>query len=321
MPDFVETMAYRGEVPWHGLGEVINDDMTTKEKIVAAQLDWNVVKTPMFMKSLTGGFRAVPNKNALIRDSDEKYFSTVSDNWNPVQNLAIVEFFDRYSKSGGVTLETLGSLKGGRVVWALAKLNHSFAASTGDNVNGYLFFATFHEVGYSTFLKTTAVRVVCWNTFQAALGSSGLINHAKQNHMSAFDFEKAAENVERAHENLTVMEKQAHALVDLKLSTPDTVMQLAQVMQPELTVDLAADPDNWSKQVQQVMESIACAPGAMPNTGWGVLQGFTHWSNHVAGNSPDARLQKAWLGVNDKLSQQLNTNLLKLTDKDLVLAT
>ena len=40
----VETMAYAGKVPWHGLGRKVDENMSPDEMLVAAQLDWTVSK-------------------------------------------------------------------------------------------------------------------------------------------------------------------------------------------------------------------------------------------------------------------------------------
>ena len=44
----VETMAYAGELPWHGLGVPVSNDMSAYEMMEAAQLNWTVKKVPMF---------------------------------------------------------------------------------------------------------------------------------------------------------------------------------------------------------------------------------------------------------------------------------
>ena len=40
----VETMAYAGEVPWHGLGYRVPMDLTPDQMLEAASLDWTVTK-------------------------------------------------------------------------------------------------------------------------------------------------------------------------------------------------------------------------------------------------------------------------------------
>ena len=41
----IETMAYAGQVPWHGLGEKVSSDMTPKQMLEAAKLDWTVSRS------------------------------------------------------------------------------------------------------------------------------------------------------------------------------------------------------------------------------------------------------------------------------------
>ena len=48
MAHMVETMAYAGEVPWHGLGVQVEENLTPDEMLVAAGLDWTVSKRHMF---------------------------------------------------------------------------------------------------------------------------------------------------------------------------------------------------------------------------------------------------------------------------------
>ena len=36
----VETMAYAGEVPWHGLGTKVPHDLSTDEMLKKSGLDW-----------------------------------------------------------------------------------------------------------------------------------------------------------------------------------------------------------------------------------------------------------------------------------------
>ena len=44
----VETMAYAGEVPWHGLGTPVSNDLTPNQMMVKAGLDWSVNKVPTY---------------------------------------------------------------------------------------------------------------------------------------------------------------------------------------------------------------------------------------------------------------------------------
>ena len=46
----VESMAYAGEVPWHGLGTKVSDDLSPNQIMVKAGLDWQVNKVPTYAR-------------------------------------------------------------------------------------------------------------------------------------------------------------------------------------------------------------------------------------------------------------------------------
>ena len=44
----VETMAYAGQLPWHGLGVKVSNDISVDEMMVESGLDWRVAKVPSY---------------------------------------------------------------------------------------------------------------------------------------------------------------------------------------------------------------------------------------------------------------------------------
>ena len=229
----VETMAYAVEVPWHGIGARVDRDISVDEMLVAAGLDWSVDLRPLCAKLPDGGYVDVADRYALVRSSDHRVLTVTGKSWNPIQNSQTLGFMREYVEAGGATLETAGSLRNGKIVWGLARLNHSFDVSAGDRVNGYLLFTSPHEVGRATTVRTTTVRVVCANTMAMA-EHEGEINY-KQNHLSEFDFGAAKARVAEAHEHLAVAEKRAKTLNDLIISVEDAVKKaVVPVMFPEL---------------------------------------------------------------------------------------
>ena len=292
----VETMAYANEVPWHGLGARVDGDISVDDMLVAAGLNWEV-KLRQLMADVDGEMVKVPGRFALVRSSDNRTLTLTGNSWNPVQNRETLGFLREYVQAGGATLETAGSLRGGKTVWALARLNHSFNVRPGDKVNGYLLITSPHEVGRATTIRTTTVRVVCANTMAMA-ESAGGINY-KQNHLSAFDVESAKMAVASAHEQLADAERRAKTIDRLKISLEDAVSQiLVPTMFPELKgmhLTELMDPGSQPKSLQQIIESINNGPGAIPDTGWGILNGVTHWADHVVGRSNETRMQRAWM--------------------------
>ncbi len=315
----VETMAFANEVPWHGLGNRVDTNVSVDEMLVAAGLNWEVKLHPTFAQ-VDDKLIRVPNKSALIRNSDNKVLTTASDNWKPIQNREVLEFFREYARAGGATLETAGSLRGGKMVWGLANLGHGFTTNNGaDAVKGYVLFASPHEAGKASSIRVTGTRVVCANTMAIALGGhkGGIYT---QNHLRDFDFNTARETIGLAHESMHKMELNAKALESLRLSEYDTVRVLARHFQP--VADLASedthvkmlmsDVESRTQAMHEVLLSVDKAPGAVPGTAWGVINAVTFWADHVAGRSKDARMTKSWFGENAKIKTEVEADLLAL---------
>lgn len=167
MAHLVETMAFAGEVPWHGLGTPVPADLSPEQFLVKAGLDWEVKKVPAFAE--INGERTNVGWSALTRSSDNSILDIVSNEWNPVQNSEAFNFFDEYCRAGDMEMHTGGSLKNGQIVWALAKVKDSFELFKGDQVDSYLLFTNPHRFGQSIDVRFTPIRVVCNNTLTLSL--------------------------------------------------------------------------------------------------------------------------------------------------------
>ena len=77
MAHAVETMAYAGEVPWHGLGKQVLPDLTPEQMLYEAGLDWSVEKIPAFAE-VNGEKVASTN---LLWFGDSKVLDVVGDDW------------------------------------------------------------------------------------------------------------------------------------------------------------------------------------------------------------------------------------------------
>ena len=312
----VETMAYANEVPWHGLGANVSDDLTPEEFMVAAGLDWDVTPEPMFTR-IGGEEVEVPNRFALVRSSDNRILSTISDVWHPMQNRQVFDFMSDYVAAGGAKLETAGSLKNGELIWGLARLGHDFEVTPGDKVGGYLLFINPHKPGKAISIRTTTVRVVCANTMAVAEAETGNV-HYSQNHMTAFDPDAARARIGEAHESLRRAEQSAKTLAKLKLSADDAVRKvLMPVFTPNALEDTTKaidvnDATTLPLSIRRIMESVNDAPGAVPGTGWGVLNGVTHYLDHRAGLGRDTRLASSWDGEYRRRKLATEEKLLEL---------
>ena len=130
----VETMAYnKVERPWHGLGVPVNDDLTPRQMLEAAGLDWEVELVPNF--ATYKGKKIKVETSTLFRESDGKILSArCSDDWNPVQNQEAADFFNDFCAAGEMTKNLLvGTIENTKVYpgKSLVAINLKSAAEIG----------------------------------------------------------------------------------------------------------------------------------------------------------------------------------------------
>ena len=104
MAHMVETMAYAGEVPWHGLGEKVSNDLTPVQMMDKAGLNWKVRELESFVEF--DGNRMPTGQKSLVRESDGRILTNVGADWNPCQNETAFEFFTEFVMNGDMEMHT-----------------------------------------------------------------------------------------------------------------------------------------------------------------------------------------------------------------------
>lgn len=313
MSAHVETMAYeKSEMPWHRFGNPVSNDMTVEAMQEAAGLNWTVSKRPLyFPKFVAEGerpqLRVVPNEFAIVRDSDESVLDTCGDKWKPVQNHEIFDFFKRFVEAGDMRMETAGSLKGGRYIWALARMNEEFQLAKGDKTIGYMLLSQPHRFGVSMVAALTPIRVVCWNTISYALGSD-LSGKKGQNtasfrmpHSRAFNDEvkaSAEQALGLAHEGMKAYTHTAELLSNSTARNDDVMDYFHTVLQLEQDEEGESE-DDLNRNVKRMQEALTQAPGQDLNKGtwWSAFNAVTYCADHQMGRTDENRLTSAWFGV------------------------
>jgi len=310
-------MGWAHQVPWHGLGNRVDGNVTCEEMLVAAGLDWTVEEVRCYID--VDGKKVPVERKALVRSTDKRILTITGLGWRPFQNKDAMNFFREYAAAGGCTLETAGSLHGGRIVWALARVSAGFSLQGKDHVKAYILLVSPHEVGKASTVRRTAIRVVCANTLAMAGGVQGKNAEYRQSHVYDFDTSAAKIAVQMTIEETARMELDALALQQLKMSQFDTLRVLAEFFQPAPKAgaehniqELINEPDARSQKLQKVLWATEKAPGATPGNGWGVLNGVTYWADHMAGNSMDSRLFNSWLGEAGKKKDQVKNKLMEM---------
>ena len=296
----VETMAYAGEVPWHGLGVPVSNDLTPNQMMKKAGLDWTVEQIDSYV---TVGDKKIPTgMKALVRSSDNKVLTNIGQVWNPVQNEDAFNFFSEYVLKGDMEMHTAGSLKGGQLVWALAKVKESVDLFGGDTVESYLLFANPHKYGVSIDVRFTPIRVVCNNTLSLSLEAKAE-RSVKVGHRTEFNADEVKKALGIASAKLSQYKEMAEFLgskrynIDNLIEYYNTVFPRTadkRVQNQELSVE------TLSKNAKAAFDAIELQPGAKYAEGswWQAFNSVTYVTDHLQGRNPDNRLYSSWFGGN-----------------------
>jgi len=178
----------RKEIPWHKLGRVVKDALTSEEAIKEAALDYNVVKCPVYAKFPDhiieeGGKKGdlVPNLFATVRDDTKSVLGHVGNRYEIVQNLDAFKFIDDIVGSKEAIFETAGALGGGEKIFITAKLPRNIRIKESDDIiEQYFLITNTHDGSGAIEAGFTPIRVVCNNTLNMAL--KGMANKIRFRH-------------------------------------------------------------------------------------------------------------------------------------------
>lgn len=303
-------MAYAGDLPWHGLGTRVPDDLTPEQMLEAAGLNWEVEKIEAFAK--VGGKNVSVDRSALVRKTDNKILGVVSNDWNPVQNSDAFEFFNDFIAEGDMEMHTAGSLRGGQIVWALAKVKDGFSLFGGDEVESYLHFTNFHQYGYSTDVRFTPIRVVCNNTLTLSLNTK-VERMVKISHRREFDGDNVKLMLGVAAEKLAKYKEMAQFLGSKRYTNENVVDYFKRIFP-------VSGGDNAKKEISKnanvALGVLDTQPGAEFARGswWQAFNTVTYLTDHLAGRTADTRLASAWYGYNKNLKTKALETALEMAD-------
>jgi phage/plasmid-like protein (TIGR03299 family) len=168
MAQEVESMVYVGEEPWHGLGTKVPEGkrLSITEAITAAGLNWEVGLRHIFAGDVDGCIRVgIQDRYATYRETDNAVLGIVGAGYRPLQNEEAFYWFQPFLDAKAATIETAGSLSGGKIIWILARVEIGQKAIKGDDiVRNYILLSNSHDGSLAVRVGFTPIRVVCNNT-------------------------------------------------------------------------------------------------------------------------------------------------------------
>ena len=316
----IEQMAYIGETPWHGLGNVMKENGTLEEWTSAAGLDWEVSKRPVQYNTQNNHVfpaetLSFKDRFVLARTTDDKPYAVVSGRYKPVQPREIIEFFRDLVGDMGMTIETAGSLRDGKRVWALAKTGDAHKVMGVDEVGSYLMLATSYDLTFSTLAQFTSVRVVCNNTLQQALGDA--TGRVTIPHFRDFNATLVKNQLGIGRDQWGSFTAALDAISKVKVDVVTAATTLDKVFRiPAIdTVEWAKSPDR--KHVNNVLDLFTrkayIGADLAGDTGWGLLNSLTDYVDHTKrAHGADNRMDSALFGEGAALKQRGLETILEL---------
>jgi len=302
-------MAYVGEKPWHGLGQELTPGADLDQWRIEAGLAWEAKRNAPYYRDAEKVVRK-SEKEVLYRSDTGAELGIVSPAYKIVQPLEVVEFFRDLTEKHGFTMETAGSLDGGRKAWALARTGAEFRLMGQDEVKAYVLLATSFDGTLATRAQFTSVRVVCNNTLQISLKGKGLaISHSTDFHADRVKFELGL-----LGDAFGEFESKAGVLAQRKVSRKEAMAFILALMAPDEKVeDLSTRKANIIKNVMHAFDSGYGAHLAAANgTAWGLVNAVTQYVDHEQGNNVNNRFRSAQFGPGADLKLAAWDSALKL---------
>lgn len=275
----VNEAAYALKPAWHGLGHVLDHAPNSEEMVKAAHLDWTVSKRPLRTDEGEGSI-AIPGQFATVRDDINRPLGVVGEDYTVVQNAEAFAFLDGLLQDGVMKYEAAGALKGGRLVWVLARMPGFDLIGDGDQVDRYIMFSTSHDGWSSLYAIPTSVRVVCWNTWRAATINMSGIRHTSgvktnlkrmEMYLSQFDaaFTLFRDNARLLLNRKLKSSKQVSAYLDRLFPLKDDATESAKTRREDKVVSIAGNLKHATNML----------PG-MKDTWWAMYNAVSLYTDH-----------------------------------------
>ena len=337
--DLVETMFSVKERPWHGLGNVIENAPSIEDARVLSGLTWGTALSPMLVQQ-GNNVVDVPDHFAVVRQDNNTVLGVVGNRYEIFSNDDMWSYVDTLQREGQVELETAGSLRLGRTTWCLCKKG-SFEALAGDPIQQYILVGNSFDGSSPLHFLSTDVRVVCWNTFNAALkGAKYMFNvrHTKNIQEQVKEVQKAlalnnkyqesvkelvaglvqkavtATEIDNIIQNVIFPAAKSADKVIQTVGAGDNVISLEEVKSRRDTIR--------KNRIEAVTELIETGAGTdipgVKGTLWGVYNAITEWADHTKtvkiGNrdEKEARFENAFYGSGAAFKTDALTKILQM---------
>lgn len=282
----------------------IAESKTVRDVLAESGCLFRVEGRPTYFQQKDGLMGVVEGKTTLVRTDREIALSVVGGRYSISQvEDTIGPLFDPLVKSGHVVVANAKEFRAGRRIAVQAKLQSSFRVKGSDDVVEKYFTAlkNFDQSSPEIWLRT-AIRVVCVNTFNAALRegreSGFVMRHTGD--MKA-KMEAAGRALLSSQKWFAEYEQMANALASKPVGREQLESILSRIfplkaVHPEMVAVQSAHAEKVYANRARVAYLFDAGKGQdipqIRHTGWAAWNALTQWSDHERPIKGRSALQK-----------------------------
>ena len=305
--------------PWQNLGAAIPKGATVKQMLVAAGLNWDVLRAQSVLRldMADGGTKLIPNPKAfgLVRSTDMEVLSPfVGPRYKPIQNVDAFNVFNEFVDAGQMTMETAGSFCNGKHIWGLAKTGHHFELADGEVIESYFLLLQSHFYGYALKAMWTPIRFPGGHTLVQNINKKGLggsstysMSHARK--FDAARIKEIKEVVGIAERSMDEFRGKAEFMSRMRIDPADAIMYLINVFDDKLpgrcnlngerlpkTFAEIISSNQANRNLKKIVKMLDATYRDGNGTAWGCWTTVNHAFDHNLGHGENTRLESIWLG-------------------------
>ena len=268
----------------------------------AAGLDFTVAAMESgYFNEATQTWHKEPHRRTIVRTDNAVGLGHFTKHYKIHQPAEILAFFSEFLLADPrFTLSTMGSMKGGALIWALAKFQEERAIA-GDKHALYCLLGTSYNGTWATFASATAIRAVCQNTVEATIYAedSAASQTFRIPHSVAFDSvkrEQALVALAKTSAQFDAYKAFAESLQVIKMTRDETVAFLTKLVTGKDSVN--KDDFKPGARIPGIMSDVVDSLSlTLAETGefnaWTAINAVTRYVDHERGTKRDLGAQES----------------------------
>ena len=287
MPAYFDTGYCVRDRSWHGLENLLE---FPPDSIEAAREAAGILWEPEYVPVYNGQGEKIEGFKGIQRNDNGYMLNIARDTYEVISNQETFEIVWAVMKHGAY-LDTAGSVRDGRQVWALAHLDEPIVIPGDKSLSyPYLVMLTSHDGTAACKILPTTVRVVCWNTFQMALSEgdrTGIqlsFRHTKRVKDRIAEAKRAIEGTRNFAEK---WQKDAEQLVSLKVTPPQAQQFVLQFFPTppadQVVTDRQVDNLIMNRATLQYLIDNSPTLDGIRDTAYGLVQAAGEYLDHLRG--------------------------------------